>query len=129
MNWDTLVTSKIVGDLGWTLLHSLWQLALVAGVFEMREILVLADRPGGEQAPIHVKAKRCDDQQRKRPTHVAQAIAGEARAKIIRQSAGVTGGWLLRKAPGREEQRQQQEDDPADENKCGDEREVHKAWI
>ena len=32
MNWQILAESKIVGDIGWTLVHSLWQIGLVAGV-------------------------------------------------------------------------------------------------
>lgn len=35
MNWETFVTSELVADLGWTLVHSLWQIALVALVLEI----------------------------------------------------------------------------------------------
>ncbi len=34
MNWESVLTSNIVADLGWTLFHSLWQIAFVwAGLF------------------------------------------------------------------------------------------------
>ena len=32
MNWDTFSDSTTVQHLGWTLAHSIWQLALIAGV-------------------------------------------------------------------------------------------------
>ncbi len=32
MNWDTLLTSKMVEDLGWMLAHSVWQIGVVAVV-------------------------------------------------------------------------------------------------
>jgi len=32
MNWDTYFTLRIVEDLGWTLLHSLWQIGIVSGI-------------------------------------------------------------------------------------------------
>lgn len=32
MNWENFINSKIVENLGWTLLHSIWQIALVAFV-------------------------------------------------------------------------------------------------
>jgi beta-lactamase regulating signal transducer with metallopeptidase domain/peptidoglycan/xylan/chitin deacetylase (PgdA/CDA1 family) len=31
MNWEAVVTSNVVAGLGWTLLHSLWQITLVSG--------------------------------------------------------------------------------------------------
>ena len=32
MNWEIFTNSKIVENIGWTLLHSFWQIALVAFV-------------------------------------------------------------------------------------------------
>ena len=32
MNWELLANSKLIENLGWTLLHSLWQIALIAFV-------------------------------------------------------------------------------------------------
>ncbi|MEP7037792.1 MAG: M56 family metallopeptidase, partial [Acidobacteriota bacterium] len=32
MNWENFINSKIVENLGWTLLHSIWQIALIAFV-------------------------------------------------------------------------------------------------
>lgn len=32
MNWEIFIESKLVQDLGWTLIHSVWQIALVSAV-------------------------------------------------------------------------------------------------
>ena len=32
MNWEILINSKFIENLGWTLVHSVWQIALIASV-------------------------------------------------------------------------------------------------
>ena len=32
MNWEIFIESKLVQDLGWTLIHSVWQIALISAV-------------------------------------------------------------------------------------------------
>ena len=40
MNWEIFISSKLVANLGWTLLYSLWQIALIAVVlFALLKIL------------------------------------------------------------------------------------------
>ena len=35
MNWEIFIESKLVQDLGWTLIHSVWQIALISAVFSL----------------------------------------------------------------------------------------------
>jgi beta-lactamase regulating signal transducer with metallopeptidase domain len=55
MNWETFVTSKTVADLGWTLLHSLWQIALISGGL-LLALQILRDRATNVRYAISVAA-------------------------------------------------------------------------
>ena len=55
MNWETFVTSKTVADLGWTLLHSLWQIAIVSGGL-LLALQILRDRAANVRYAISVAA-------------------------------------------------------------------------